>query len=170
MFRQFSTSLFKPQSVLFTFGYGFRDDHINRIIYQALSIPTFNLVIVLPEGKTRDDNSNYINPELGHIIDEVKSQRISVISGGKVENEKLIGMGTLEGFVSQIMPDMDEMKIQEKINEEMERLFKNNKTKPVDALIPDEMIGEKESNNLHEDSSKNDKRFGNFIMKIFGRN
>ena len=31
--------------MLFTVGYAFGDEHINNIVYQALTIPTFRLVI-----------------------------------------------------------------------------------------------------------------------------
>src|SRR6202011_2080233 len=48
MFRHFSTTIHQPQSALLTIGYKFRDDHINRLIYQALSIPSFTLIIVTP--------------------------------------------------------------------------------------------------------------------------
>ena len=48
MLRQFSSHIHQPQSVLFSLGHSFADDHVNRIIYQALSIPSFSLVIVLP--------------------------------------------------------------------------------------------------------------------------
>lgn len=124
MFRLFSTSLFRPQTVLFTFGYSFKDEHINRIIYQALSIPTFNLVIVLPEGKEKNDDGNIINVEIARLIEKVDSKRIIVIAGGKLNEEKeLVGIGTFKGFVDEIMPDMEEMDIQEKINKEIDKLF-----------------------------------------------
>jgi SIR2-like domain len=45
LFREFHTRIVREQSVLFSIGYGFGDEHINNIIYQALTIPTFRLVI-----------------------------------------------------------------------------------------------------------------------------
>ncbi|WP_421913524.1 SIR2 family protein [Mesorhizobium sp.] len=45
LFRQFQERVVREQSVLFVIGYSFSDDHVNNIIYQALSIPTFRLVI-----------------------------------------------------------------------------------------------------------------------------
>jgi len=128
MFRNFSSSLFKPQTVLFTFGYGFRDDHINRLIYQALSIPTFNLVIVLPEGDE--------NPEIKRLIESVSIKRILIIQGGKIcpKCHHLKGIGTLSGFVKEVLPDMEEMKTYEKINEEIQRLFsKTTKASPENS-------------------------------------
>ena len=46
LFRQFATTITQPQSVLITIGYSFYDEHFNDIIYQALSNPTFTLIIV----------------------------------------------------------------------------------------------------------------------------
>ena len=46
LFRDFSASLCRPNSVLVTYGYGFGDDHINRVIRDMLSIPSTHLVII----------------------------------------------------------------------------------------------------------------------------
>jgi len=45
MLREFQSRVVREQGVLFTVGYAFGDEHINNIIYQALTIPTFRLVI-----------------------------------------------------------------------------------------------------------------------------
>ncbi|MEA5163530.1 SIR2 family protein [Cereibacter johrii] len=45
LFREFQSRIVREQSVLFTMGYAFGDEHINNIIYQALTIPTFRLII-----------------------------------------------------------------------------------------------------------------------------
>ena len=47
LFREFQSRIVREQSVLFTVGYAFGDEHINNIIYQALTIPTFRLVIFI---------------------------------------------------------------------------------------------------------------------------
>lgn len=52
LFREFQSRIVREQSVLFTMGYSFGDEHINNIIYQALTIPTFRLVIFI--DPTRD--------------------------------------------------------------------------------------------------------------------
>src|SRR5690606_3752595 len=46
LFRQFASIITQSQSVLITVGYAFADDHFNDIIFQALSNPTFTLIIV----------------------------------------------------------------------------------------------------------------------------
>ena len=45
LFREFQSRIVREQSVLVTAGYAFGDEHINNIIYQALTIPTFRLII-----------------------------------------------------------------------------------------------------------------------------
>jgi hypothetical protein len=46
LFRDFASSLCRPNSVLVTYGYGFGDDHINRVILDMLAIPSTHLVII----------------------------------------------------------------------------------------------------------------------------
>jgi hypothetical protein len=45
LFRDFASAVCRPHSVLFTFGYGFGDSHINRIIQDMLTIPSAHLVV-----------------------------------------------------------------------------------------------------------------------------
>ena len=54
MFRDFAAAVCQPNVVVVTYGYGFGDDHINRILRDMLSIPSTHLVIVsydLAEGR-----------------------------------------------------------------------------------------------------------------------
>jgi len=46
LFRDFSGAICRPNSVLVTYGYGFGDSHINRIIKDMLTIPSTHLVII----------------------------------------------------------------------------------------------------------------------------
>lgn len=46
LFRDFSAELCRPQAALVTYGYGFGDDHTNRIIEDMLTIPSTHLVIM----------------------------------------------------------------------------------------------------------------------------
>jgi len=46
LIRDLPSSLCRPNSVLVTYGYGFGDDHINRVILDMLSIPSTHLVII----------------------------------------------------------------------------------------------------------------------------
>lgn len=44
MFRELQSRVAREQSALITIGYSFGDEHVNNIIFQALTIPTFRLV------------------------------------------------------------------------------------------------------------------------------
>lgn len=48
LFREFQNKVVRDQSVLFVVGYGFGDEHVNNIIFQALTVPTFRLVAFVP--------------------------------------------------------------------------------------------------------------------------
>lgn len=45
LFREFQKRISQNQSILITMGYSFSDEHINNLVYQALTIPTFRLVV-----------------------------------------------------------------------------------------------------------------------------
>lgn len=47
--RRFTEFLARPNACLIISGYGFTDDHINRLIVSALQNPTLQLIIYLPE-------------------------------------------------------------------------------------------------------------------------
>lgn len=46
LFRDFSSAICRPSSTLFTYGYGFGDTHINKIIKEMLTVPSTHLVII----------------------------------------------------------------------------------------------------------------------------
>lgn len=46
LFRDCAAAVSRPNSVVFTYGYGFGDDHINRILRDALTIPSMHLAII----------------------------------------------------------------------------------------------------------------------------
>ncbi len=46
LFRDFAAALCRPNSTLVTYGYGFGDEHINRVIKDMLTIPSTHLVII----------------------------------------------------------------------------------------------------------------------------
>ena len=47
--RRFTEFLSRPNACLIINGYGFSDDHINRLVVSALQNPTLQLIIYLPE-------------------------------------------------------------------------------------------------------------------------
>lgn len=46
LFRDFSSAICRPNSAIVTYGYGFGDEHINRIIIDMLTLPSTHLVII----------------------------------------------------------------------------------------------------------------------------
>jgi len=97
LFRRFATAIVRPQSVLFVIGYGFGDDHVNTIIRQALAVPSFTLVIVDPSPK-----SDFVKT-----LREQRDPRVWVAEGSR--------LGTLAGFVGQMLPDLHDEDIRKKV-------------------------------------------------------
>ena len=126
MFRHFSATIHQPQSVLFTIGYSFGDDHINRIIYQALSIPSFMLIVVLPSiPEPVVGTAPGREPEIWRLINRVNSKRILVITGGTAgpDGGFVTGAGTMQEFAREWMPDISELDIEGKVKDEVKRLL-----------------------------------------------
>lgn len=107
LFRQFSTSIAQPQSVLITFGYSFCDEHINDLIYQALTIPSFTLIIVDFKGTNG-------SVEIKRLM-ELNDPRIIIMQG--------VQLGDFPFFVEQVMPDLIEIDANAKIAETMQKLY-----------------------------------------------
>ena len=93
LFRRFSSSIAQPQSVLFTIGYGFGDDHVNSLIRQALAIPSFTLVIVDPAP-----SSQFVKK-----LKDANDERVWIVGGWE--------LGTFENFVDKLLPDLREEEI-----------------------------------------------------------
>ncbi len=97
LFRRFAAALARPQSVLFVFGYGFGDEHVNTIIRQALAIPSFTLVIVDPNSTSA----------FASTLRQQKDRRIWIAQGPTV--------GTFSGFVEHLLPDLRDEEIRKKV-------------------------------------------------------
>jgi hypothetical protein len=50
LFRDMAAAACRPNSALVTFGYGFGDDHINRVLADMLTIPSTHLVVMSFDG------------------------------------------------------------------------------------------------------------------------
>jgi|ERR1035437_12537 hypothetical protein len=46
LFRDMAAAMCRPNAVVVTYGYGFGDDHINRVLLDMLSIPSTHIVII----------------------------------------------------------------------------------------------------------------------------
>lgn len=106
MFRRFQTVVVQPQSVLFVIGYSFGDRHMNALILQALAMPSFTLVIVDP-----DPTSGFVDA-----LKRRGDERVWVVQGRYApDGDEGPGLGTFEGFVEYILPDLRDEEIEEKV-------------------------------------------------------
>jgi SIR2-like domain len=46
LFRDFAAAVCRPNAVVVTYGYGFGDDHVNRVLLDMLTIPSTHLVVI----------------------------------------------------------------------------------------------------------------------------
>jgi hypothetical protein len=53
LFRDFAASICRPNAVVVTYGYGFGDDHINRVLLDMLTIPSTHIVIISYDTDSR---------------------------------------------------------------------------------------------------------------------
>jgi hypothetical protein len=53
LFRDFAAAICRPNAVVVTYGYGFGDDHVNRVLLDMLTIPSTHLVIIAYEAADR---------------------------------------------------------------------------------------------------------------------
>jgi len=82
LFRDFSAALCRPNSVLVTYGYGFGDDHINRVIADMLTIPSTHLAVI-----SYDDTGDRVESFLDHVGHH---SQVSLIIGGALAEMKVL--------------------------------------------------------------------------------
>lgn len=78
LFRDFAAAICRPNNTLVTYGYGFGDDHINRVIRDMLTIPSTHLVII-----SYDDPIGRI---LSFYYNSARYAQISVLMGKDLGN------------------------------------------------------------------------------------
>ncbi len=115
MFRHFSTHIHQPQSVLIVVGYAFQDNHVNRLIYQALTIPSFVLIVVTPDVS---------NSEIARLND-LKSKRVIILTGAEKNAAGVYakGAGTMQDFSTVWLPDITELNVESSAREEVKKMF-----------------------------------------------
>ena len=111
LFREFQKKLMQNNNVLITLGYSFNDEHINNLIYQAFTIPSFRL-IVLGDHRASDEIAK---------LQSLDDPRIWIIGGELEDTNKL---HYFKGFVEKILPDLSNDEIDHKIENAIRKLFK----------------------------------------------
>jgi len=104
LFRDFSSSVCRPNSVIVSFGYGFGDSHINRVVKDMLTIPSTHLVII-----SYDTAADRINK----FIDEINPAQITLIIGSH--------LGSLQPLVDNYLPKAAIDRIQERMFRNLEK-------------------------------------------------
>lgn len=97
LFREFQKKLMQNNNILVTIGYSFSDEHINNLIFQAFTIPSFRLIVI---GEPSEKNA------IGKLL-ELNDTRIWII-GEKWPDGKdeYIPLHFFKNFVEQILPDL----------------------------------------------------------------
>lgn len=121
LFREFQGRIVRDQSVLFVVGYSFSDEHVNNLIFQALTIPTFRLVAFLPPDATG----------IAQKLRQLHDPRIWLIGGaGPKDGTKAHYFDT---FVEKFMPESPANKVDTAVKKVLQELI----TKGVNA-VPNE--------------------------------
>jgi len=81
LLRRFAEFMARPQTALIIAGYGFGDEHINRLIRSALLNPTLQLVIYLPAFAGLDHADDLI-PAVKQLL-ELRNPRVTIVGGGE---------------------------------------------------------------------------------------
>jgi len=94
LFRDFAAAVCRPNSSLVTYGYGFGDDHVNRVIKDMLTIPSTHLVVIAWDQTNPENEDDPANASRQRIIkfcqDVGKRAQMSVLLGSHFGD-----MGTL---------------------------------------------------------------------------
>jgi hypothetical protein len=80
LFRRFSEFLSRPQAALVVCGYGFGDEHINRLLRSGLLNPTLQLVIYFPEFN--GDPTDSTLPDSLRKLLSLRNPRVTIVGGG----------------------------------------------------------------------------------------
>jgi hypothetical protein len=108
LFREFQRKLMVNNNILVTIGYSFNDEHINNLIFQAFTIPSFRLIIV---GEPTEEN------KIGE-LQKLDDPRIWIIGGKESDKQPL---HYFERFVNEILPDLTN----EDLDKKMETTINN---------------------------------------------
>lgn len=124
LFRQFAQAINQPQSVLVCVGYSFYDEHINDIIKQALSIPSFTLIIA-NFSPSIDPNSEIEK------LRALEDKRIIIL------DQEDTNQSTFVSFVDKIMPDLYEQEELAYVTETLEKLYPSDESTNSNANTDD---------------------------------
>lgn len=86
LFRDMAAALCRPNAVVVTYGYGFGDDHINRVLLDMLTIPSTHIVIIAYE----------VDDRIKNFCKRTRDAQVSLLLGSH--------FGSLENLVEHYLP------------------------------------------------------------------
>jgi hypothetical protein len=111
LFREFQGRIVREQSVLFVLGYSFGDEHVNNLIFQALTVPTFRLIA-------------FVDPDSRGVVKKLRAlndPRIWIIGGdGADETNRAHHFQT---FVEKFMPESPGNKVDTAVRRVLQELI-----------------------------------------------
>ena len=114
LFRDFATAVCRPNTTLVTYGYGFCDEHINRVLDDMLTVPSTHLVII-----SYDDSNKVIKKFYGNAS---RKEQISLLIGNQLGSlENLVKYFLPKSAISQAMNRMFEIQRKRNVPQEIER-------------------------------------------------
>jgi hypothetical protein len=111
LFREFQKKIMQNNNILITIGYSFSDEHINNLIFQAFTIPSFRLIIFGDKEK---------NEKIKKLLN-LNDPRIWII-GGDIDNKTKLHY--FNGVVNYVLPNLSNEEIDDKIENAIKILFK----------------------------------------------
>ena len=104
LFRDFSNGVCRPNSVVVTYGYGFGDTHINRVIEDMLTLPSTHLVII---------SFDTASGRIMNFYERMNPAQITLIIGNHI--------GSLQNLVDNYLPKAAIDRIQERLVRTLEK-------------------------------------------------
>jgi len=98
LFRDFSNGVCRPNSVVVTYGYGFGDSHINRVIEDMLTLPSTHLVII---------SFDIASGRIENFYQKMNPAQITLIIGNHI--------GSIQNLVDNYLPKAAIDRIQERL-------------------------------------------------------
>ena len=112
LFREFQRKLMVNNNILVTIGYSFSDEHINNLIFQAFTIPSFRLIVI---GEPTESN------KIGE-LKKLDDPRIWIIGEEfPKDDDHYIPLHFFKRFVDEILPDLTN----EDLDKKMETTINN---------------------------------------------
>lgn len=112
LFREFQKKLMQNNNILVTIGYSFSDEHINNLIFQAFTIPSFRLIVI---GEPTSKNT------IGKLM-ELNDSRVWIIGERwPEEKDSYTPLHFFKRFVEEVLPDLTA----EDLDNKMEKTIQN---------------------------------------------